>query len=84
MNHLDCEEVKRNVHEYIHAELMDPELNSLTAHLANCDSCEEHYDIEVVFNQVIQRSCTEAPTEELAHRVMNRLLEIQNSSPSAI
>jgi anti-sigma factor (TIGR02949 family) len=80
MNELDCDEVKRNVHEYIHAELMDLELNTLTSHLANCDSCEEHYDIEVVFNQVILRSCDEVPTEELAQRVMDRLLKIETNS----
>jgi mycothiol system anti-sigma-R factor len=50
----------------------------ITAHLANCDSCEEHYDIEIVFNQVIQRSCDEAPAEELAQRVMQRLREVQD------
>ena len=78
MKHLDCEEVKQNVHEYLHSELHEPELDSVTAHLANCDSCEQHYDIEIVFNQVIQRSCDEAPTQELAERVMQRLREIQN------
>jgi mycothiol system anti-sigma-R factor len=50
----------------------------ITAHLANCDSCEEHYDIEIVFNQVIQRSCDEAPADELAQRVMQRLREVQD------
>jgi mycothiol system anti-sigma-R factor len=50
----------------------------ITAHLANCDSCEEHYDIEIVFNQVIQRSCDEVPAQELAQRVMQRLREVQD------
>jgi anti-sigma factor (TIGR02949 family) len=80
MKQVDCEEVKRNVHEYIHAELMDLELNTLTSHLANCDSCEDHYDIEIVINQVILRSCDEVPTKELAERVMNRLMQIQTNS----
>jgi anti-sigma factor (TIGR02949 family) len=75
---LDCEEVKQSVHEYLHSELQEPALDSVTAHLANCDSCEQHYDIEIVFNQVIQRSCDEAPTSELAERVMQRLREIQD------
>jgi len=50
----------------------------ITAHLANCENCERQYDIEVVFNQVIQHSCDEAPPPELAQRVLNRLREIQN------
>jgi anti-sigma factor (TIGR02949 family) len=74
---VDCEEVKRNVHEFLHSELQESDLMDITAHIANCDSCEQHYDIEVVFNQVIQRSCDEAPTEELAERVKARLREIQ-------
>jgi anti-sigma factor (TIGR02949 family) len=74
---VDCEEVKRNVHEFLHSELQESDLMDITAHIANCDSCEQHYDIEVVFNQVIQRSCDEAPTDELAERVKQRLREIQ-------
>lgn len=77
MKQLDCEEVKQSVHEYLHSELHEPDLDSFTAHLANCDSCEQHYDIEIVFNQVIQRSCDEAPSQELAEKVMQRLREIQ-------
>ena len=78
MKQVDCEDVKRNVHEFLHSELHEDQLGVITAHIANCDSCEEHYDIEIVFNQVIQRSCDEAPAEELAERVMKRLREIQD------
>ena len=78
MPEFDCQETKRHVHEYLHNELSEQELVEITAHLANCDSCEEHYDIEIVFNQVIQRSCDEAPAEELAKRVMARLREVQD------
>ena len=57
MKKVNCEEVKKGVHEYLHSELHEEELEEITAHLANCDSCESHYDIEVIFNQVIQRAC---------------------------
>lgn len=78
MKQVDCEEVKRSVHEFLHAEMQTEQQGDITAHLANCDSCEEHYDIEIVFNQVIQRSCDEVPAEELAQRVMQRLREVQD------
>ena len=78
MNPVDCQEVKRNVHEFLHAEMQNDQQEDITAHLANCESCEEHYDIELVFKQVIQRSCDEAPAEELAQRVMQRLREVQD------
>ena len=78
MKHVDCEEVKLHVHEFLHSELHETEIQNITSHIANCDSCEQHYDIEIVFNQVIQRSCDEAPASELAGRVMRRLREIQD------
>ena len=34
---VDCEEVKKGVHEYLHSELHEEELEQVTAHLANCD-----------------------------------------------
>jgi anti-sigma factor (TIGR02949 family) len=78
VKHVDCEEVRHNVHEFLHSELHEAEIQNITGHIANCDSCEQHYDIELVFNQVIQRSCDEAPASELAERVMKRLREIQD------
>ena len=78
MRQVDCNEVKQSVHEFLHSEMNETEIQTITAHIANCDSCEQHYDIEIVFNQVIQRSCDEAPASELAERVMQRLREIQD------
>ena len=77
MTEIDCQETKRHVHEYLSNQLSDEELTEITAHLANCDSCEADYDFEVIFNQVIVRSCTEAPPEELAKRVLAKIREIQ-------
>jgi anti-sigma factor (TIGR02949 family) len=76
MAEFDCEETKRHVHEYLQAELTEQEMDEITAHLANCDSCEGDYDFEQVFNKVIQRSCTEAPPEELAHRIHDRIRKL--------
>lgn len=78
MQPADCEDTKQSVHEYLHNELAENDIEAITSHLANCESCERSYDIEVILNQVIQRSCDEAPTEELAQRVLKRLREVQN------
>jgi anti-sigma factor (TIGR02949 family) len=80
MTEFDCQETKRHVHEYLHAELSTDEMQDITAHLANCDSCEADYDFEVIFNQVIVRSCTEAPPQELADRVLGKIREIQQGN----
>lgn len=77
MRPVNCEETKQSVHEYLHGELHEVAMDGITAHIANCESCERDYDIESIFNQVIQRSCDEAPPIELAERVLNRIREIQ-------
>lgn len=79
MSDLNCEETKRQVHEFLHSELAESEINDITTHLANCDSCEKHYDVEVILNQVIQRSCSEEAPADLADKVMARIRDIQKS-----
>jgi anti-sigma factor (TIGR02949 family) len=78
MAHLDCEETKALVHEYLHNELLDDKQKDITTHLALCDSCEQEYDLEVYLNQVIQRSCDEAPPEQLADKVLRRIRDIHS------
>ncbi len=79
MTEFDCQETKKHVHEYLKAELSERELDEITSHLANCDSCESDYDFESVFNSVIVRSCTEAPPQELADRVLAKIRELQTN-----
>lgn len=73
MTQFDCQETKRHVHEFLQAELTDAEMDEITAHLANCDSCEADYDFEIMFNKVIKRSCDEAPAEELGNRILDKI-----------
>lgn len=76
----DCEETKRHVHEYLHNELSQEELDEITAHIANCDSCEGDYDVENALNNAIARACGEMPSEELADRIMGRIRDIQSGT----
>jgi anti-sigma factor (TIGR02949 family) len=78
MQPADCEETKRQVHEYLHNQLKDGEMDAITAHLANCDSCDKDYSLEVMLNQVVIRSCDEAPAAELGERIMQRLRDVMN------
>jgi anti-sigma factor (TIGR02949 family) len=77
MTDFDCQETKRHVHEYLHNQLDQDEIAEITAHLANCDSCEADYDMENLINGVIKESCDEAPPAELAQRVMDRIRGIR-------
>ena len=76
MSEMNCEDTKRHVHEYLHSELNTDEIQLITAHLANCDSCEGDYDFENLFNSVIQRSCDEVPPQELGQRILSRIRDI--------
>jgi mycothiol system anti-sigma-R factor len=73
----DCQETKLHVHEYLHNELNEVELREITAHLANCDSCESDYDLEQYVNVSIQDACSEVPPQELAERVLGNIRKMQ-------
>jgi anti-sigma factor (TIGR02949 family) len=78
VSEINCEETKRQVNEYLQNELSDQEVQDITAHIANCDSCENDYDFEVLFNNVIKRSCDEAPPQALAQRIIDRIRAIDS------
>ncbi len=84
MKHLNCEETKRQVHEFLSQELTEDDLENITAHLANCDSCEEHYDFELAFSKVIKDSCDEAPPQELADRILARVRALANEDETVV
>lgn len=73
----DCQETKRHVHEFLHNELSEAEIKEVTAHLANCDSCETDYDLESFVNGAIQGACSEVPPQELADRVLANIRAMQ-------
>jgi anti-sigma factor (TIGR02949 family) len=77
MPEFDCQETKRHVHEYLHNELSEQEIADITAHLANCDSCETDYDLETAINQKIEQHCSEVPPEQLIEGIMARIRAIQ-------
>ena len=78
MPEFNCEETKSYVHEFLHNELAESEISEVTAHLANCDSCEGAYDLESLLNKAISRSCNDTPPEDLAQKVLSRIRELQN------
>ena len=76
MSEIDCQETKKHVHEYLHNELSEQELQDITSHLANCDSCEADYDLESTINNKIEQHCAEVPSEELLDGIKGRLQQI--------
>ena len=78
----DCEDTKSRVHEFLQNELTDDDIERIVAHLANCDSCENHFDLETAFNSVVKDSCQEAPPEELANRILNNIRNLDQDGRS--
>lgn len=81
MTEYDCQETKRHVHEYLQNELSEQEMTDITAHLANCDSCDGDYEFEQLFNAAIVRSCTEDAPQEVAERVLSKLRGLLAEEP---
>lgn len=77
MKQFDCQETKMHVHEYLHKQLSEQELDEITAHLANCESCDNDYGLESLVNGMLKGACSEVPPAELAERVMKRIRKIQ-------
>jgi anti-sigma factor (TIGR02949 family) len=73
----DCQETKLHVHEFLHKELSEAEMQEIVAHLANCDSCGIDYDLENFVNGAIKDACSEVPPQELAERVLANIRAMQ-------
>lgn len=69
---MDCQETQLHVHEYLHNSLTEQQIDEITAHIANCDHCESHYDIEALVNRVIKEACVnETPPAEVVDRIID-------------
>ena len=74
---MDCQETQQHVHEYLHNSLSEAEAQEITAHSANCDHCESHYDMEALVNSVLQEACAgDEPTEATVDRILTKIRSI--------
>ncbi|MEN9288307.1 MAG: hypothetical protein RLZ88_977 [Actinomycetota bacterium] len=75
---MDCQETQAHVHEYLSNSLTEEQIEEITAHVANCDHCESHYDMEALVNRVLKEACdNDTPPAEVVDRIIAqiRLLE---------
>jgi anti-sigma factor (TIGR02949 family) len=73
---IDCEECQEQVHEYLQREVSEDLAEAITAHVANCDHCEEIYNTEDQLNQVIKNACQTDTPEELITKIRQHIAEI--------
>jgi anti-sigma factor (TIGR02949 family) len=75
---MDCQETQQHVHEYLHNSLSEAEAQEITAHIANCDHCEAHYDVENLVNKVIQEACAnDEPPAQVVDRILSHIRAIE-------
>jgi anti-sigma factor (TIGR02949 family) len=70
---IDCAECQEQVHEYLQREVHADLANAITAHIANCDHCEEIYDSEDALNQVIRDNCTRETPEDIINKIREHI-----------
>ena len=74
---MSCQEIKQKVHEYLANELTPEQLEFITEHIANCDTCDAEYGLEDAINRKIEEYCNVVPPESLLDGIKNRLRQIQ-------
>ena len=74
---MTCMEIKQKVHEYLFNELTAEQLEYITEHIANCDTCDAEYGIEDAINRKIEEFCNSVPPETLIEGIKERIRQIE-------
>ncbi len=70
----DCEQVLERVYEFIDNELEEATSDEIRQHLADCEPCLEHVDVEVAVKTLVQRCCgADVAPDHLRARIVMQL-----------
>jgi len=71
---MDCEQVVRELWDYLDGELTEERMNEVRAHLKACRGCFPHFDFERAFLEALAKSKAEqtAP-DDLRKKVVAKL-----------
>ena len=71
---MDCEQVVRQLWDYLDGELTDDRMTDVRAHLKACRGCFPHFDFEREFLEAIAKSKLEqSAPEDLRRKVLAKL-----------
>lgn len=71
---VDCSQVLAQVYSFLDGELADVEADRIRVHLAACDHCLDHVDVEQAMRALVRRCCAgERAPESLRLRVVTTL-----------
>ena len=70
----DCGQALARVYSFLDGELPDAEADRIRVHLAACDHCLDHFDVEQAMRALVRRCCTaERAPDSLRLRVVTTL-----------
>jgi len=71
---MDCEQVVRELWDYLDGELTEERMNEVRAHLKACRGCFPHFDFERAFLEALAKSKAEhAAPDDLRKKVVAKL-----------
>jgi anti-sigma factor (TIGR02949 family) len=73
---IDCAECQENVHEYLQREVSEDLGDAITAHVANCDHCDEIYQQEDTLNEVLRSSLPKETPQQIVERIRAHIAEL--------
>jgi mycothiol system anti-sigma-R factor len=66
----NCEEALDNLYLFLDEEIDTASIDEIQAHIDNCSSCLNVYDLERVVKALVSRSCAEKAPEPLRAKVL--------------
>jgi mycothiol system anti-sigma-R factor len=71
---IKCEEVLKQLYEYIDKELDESVANEILEHLKLCKYCCRHHDFEVQLKEMIQKSCFDKKAPDFLKNKISEML----------
>ena len=66
----NCDEALDNLYLFLDKEIDNASIEEIQAHIDNCSSCLNVYDLERVVKALVSRSCAEKAPEPLRAKVL--------------
>ena len=74
--HIDCAQALDRVYAFLDQEIDEASCDTIRRHLAECEPCLEHFDVEEAVKALVNRCCSsETAPADLRAKVLGRLSE---------
>ncbi len=77
----ECEHMLERVYEFLDHELDTASSDEIREHLAACEPCLDHYDVEQAVKTLVNRCCgNDKAPNELRSKVLSRLAVVRQAT----